>query len=97
MIRRIAAGLGAAAAITGAALVIPAAAYAANGPLIINGTIYNNPNGCVFSEYPQSLGIENKTDQVADVFAFPGCRGPIVDVVGPQQSKVVPGASVSIP
>jgi hypothetical protein len=97
MIRRIAAGLGAVAAVSAVALAIPAAAHAANGVLSIDNTNYNNPSGCVFSGWPKALGITNQTDQVANVYAEPGCRGPVVGVVGPAQSSVIAGASVSIP
>ncbi|QXJ19750.1 hypothetical protein AGRA3207_000334 [Actinomadura graeca] len=69
------------AALALAALLAPAGpAAAATGTLIIDQTRYEDPSGCIpvqGTPPPKPVAVDNRTDEAALVFVFPGCRGPL--------------------
>ncbi|MDI5966950.1 hypothetical protein [Streptantibioticus silvisoli] len=89
--------LGALAAAATVAVAVPQSALAAGGVLVVNGTVYENPQGCYESElWP--LRVENRTDQPVIIFSGPGCSGEELRVVFPGQHAVAEfGQSVSVP
>ncbi|MFF8956248.1 hypothetical protein [Streptomyces sp. NPDC014894] len=95
--RRIALALGALAAATTLAVTVPQTAFAANGGLLVNGTVHQNPSGCYPSDR-RPLQVNNRTDEIALVFESRDCSGRIIQVVAQGEPTVSEfGRSVYIP
>ncbi|MFJ8850661.1 hypothetical protein [Streptomyces sp. NPDC102437] len=62
-------------------------ASAAQGDLVVNGTVHSDPSGC----YPSDrlpLTVENYTNDLAVIFQGADCSGPILGIVLPGSSGV---------
>jgi hypothetical protein len=89
--------LGTLAAAGSIAVAVPALAHAAEGRLIINGTVYDNPQGCYDSNrWP--LSVANMTAQPVVIYSGTGCSGEELRVLFPHEHTVSEfGQSVSVP
>ncbi|MEV5839760.1 hypothetical protein [Nocardia sp. NPDC052112] len=74
-----------------------AQANAAQGSLVVNGTVYRQPSGCLhIAGGAAPLAIENHTDATVTVFAMVGCRGEASAVLPSGASRTFSGASILI-
>lgn len=84
--RRLTKALGVCAAAAAMMLTIPGSAYAANGILIIDGAVHQNPSGCLpLGDFVQPVVI-NGTDAVVEVWSGPDCTGQVDWLIYPGQT-----------
>jgi hypothetical protein len=73
------------------------AAFAAQGTLVVNNTVYREPSGCMqFGTGAGPLVIENHTDRTVTVFIGSGCRGDVTAVLAPSEARASSGSSIRI-
>ncbi|GGZ21909.1 hypothetical protein GCM10010387_13800 [Streptomyces inusitatus] len=96
--RRIASLLGSLAAAVALTVTVPhSAAFAANGAIMLNGTVHQQPSGCYPSDR-RPFQVNNRTDEIALVFASRDCSGPVLQVVAQGEPTVSEqGRSLYIP
>ncbi len=72
-------------------------AHAAQGSLVVNGTVYREPSGCLqVGGGGAPLAIENHTDAAVTVFYTAGCRGEAGAMLPSGASRTLSGSSVRI-
>ncbi|MCX5110115.1 hypothetical protein OOK13_16505 [Streptomyces sp. NBC_00378] len=85
--RRVLTAFGTLAAAAMLSVSVTQSASAAQGDLVVNGTVYSDPTGCYPSDrWP--LSVENYTNDLAVIFQGADCSGPILGVVAPGGSEV---------
>ncbi|MGW1990448.1 hypothetical protein [Embleya sp. NPDC001921] len=95
--RRIAHVLAACAAATVMTSATATSAHAAEGVLIINGTLHEDPSGCIgVGSQPQPLDVVNDTDRAVDVYSGANCTGARVLTLQPGVEDSAFGASVRV-
>ncbi|MEV5576713.1 hypothetical protein AB0L06_42375 [Spirillospora sp. NPDC052269] len=73
-----------------------AAAHAADGVLIIDGSAHRNPHGCFpLGDYVAST-VVNKTDTDVKVWSDYGCKGRAAGLIRPGETTHPRGRSISI-
>lgn len=88
--------LGALAAAALLAMAVPTSAHAATGTLIVNGTTYENPSGCINTVGP-TLSMVNTTDKPATVYLEGDCKGSVIGTVGPGGKLNILASSLFLP
>lgn len=74
------------------------AANAAQGSLVVNGTVYHQPSGCVqIGGSASPLAIENHTDAAVTVYPLVGCKGEASAVLLSGASGTFSGSSILVP
>ncbi|WP_139348024.1 hypothetical protein [Nocardia donostiensis] len=91
-----------AAVVVGAGLVaLPVTApnaFAARGGLVVAGTVYHDPHGCVeVGGNTAARPIENHTDAVVLVYYGRGCLGEVTASLAPREIRAVTGTSIHVP
>jgi hypothetical protein len=74
------------------------AAHAAQGSLVVNGTVHRDPSGCMQiggGSAPQS--IENHTDATITVYYLTGRKGEASTVLPSGESRTFSGSSIQVP
>ncbi|WP_326767165.1 hypothetical protein OG978_23880 [Streptomyces sp. NBC_01591] len=85
--RRVLTAFGTLAAAAMLSVSVTQSASAAQGDLVVNGTVYSDPSGCYPSDrWP--LSVENYTNEPALIFGSADCSGPILGFVTPGSSQV---------
>ncbi|MGW4378480.1 hypothetical protein [Kitasatospora sp. NPDC004531] len=84
--RRTARILGALAAAATLALAVPTSAGAAQGLLIVNGVVYQDPSGCYPLDDSVPSVVSNQTDAIAEVHAGPDCTGQVTWLIYPGET-----------
>ncbi|MEV6139027.1 hypothetical protein AB0L63_23780 [Nocardia sp. NPDC051990] len=80
-----------------AAVVGGPAAHAAQGTLVVNGTVYRGPSGCLrIGGSAAPLAIENHTDATVTVFAMAGCKGEAGAALPSGASRTFSGSSILV-
>ncbi len=75
----------------------PAAAYAAQGSLVVNGSVYREPSGCLqIGGGAAPLAIENHTDATVAVFYMAACKGEAGAVLPSGASRTFSGSSILV-
>jgi hypothetical protein len=78
-------------------LAAPAAAQAARGFLVINGTPYPVSSGCLaISSTTLSLKVTNYTGTTVRLYAAPGCAGASNVTIPPGDNRYGWGGSIGI-
>jgi hypothetical protein len=84
-------------AIVGSVVCGPAA-HAALGSLVVNGTVYHDPTGCLqFGGGASPLVIENHTAATITVYYQAGCKGETGTVLVSGDSRTFSGSSIQVP
>ncbi|MGY4102102.1 hypothetical protein ACW2Q0_21500 [Nocardia sp. R16R-3T] len=72
-------------------------AHAAPGSLVVNGTAYREPSGCVQIDVGAApLAIENHTDAIVTVFYTVGCGGQAGAALPSGGSRPLAGSAIRI-
>ncbi len=81
------------------ALALPGSAYAANGAVLLDGSTYPNPSGCITpgNNPHQSLDIDNRTDEPLSIYDTRDCSGNPNSAISPGTTGSFSGASVLAP
>ncbi|MFF3224488.1 hypothetical protein ACFYV7_16965 [Nocardia suismassiliense] len=83
--------------LVGAAMCAAAPVAAADqGELIVGGTVYSNPSGCIMLGTDTVRHIENKTSTVVTVYTDASCQGIATAVLRPGDSGTYTGKSVVV-
>ncbi|MGW2112239.1 hypothetical protein [Streptomyces sp. NPDC001948] len=85
--RRVLTAFGTLAAAAVLSVSVTQSASAAQGNLVVNGTVHNDPSGC-YSSNRWPLTVQNYTNELAVIFQGADCTGPILGVVAPGASEV---------
>ncbi|MFQ6326242.1 hypothetical protein ACLMAL_08900 [Nocardia sp. CWNU-33] len=73
------------------------AAFAAQGTLVVNNTVYREPSGCMqINTGVAPLALENHTDNRVTIFSGSGCRGDVTATLTPGESRASNGSSLQI-
>lgn len=85
-------------ALLGGLLTAAPPATAALGGLVVDGSVYHNPAGCVdVDNGAQARPVENHTPALVTVFYGRGCQGEITAVIAPSEIRTVSGTSIQVP
>ncbi|WP_433193495.1 hypothetical protein ACQP1G_32660 [Nocardia sp. CA-107356] len=73
------------------------AAHAAQGSLVVNGTVYRDPSGCMqVGGGASPLAIENHSDATITVYTMAGCKGESSAVLPSGASRTFSGSSILV-
>ncbi|MEV6432729.1 hypothetical protein [Nocardia sp. NPDC051463] len=73
------------------------AAFAAQGTLVVNNTVYRQPSGCMqISAGFAALALENHTDHRVTIFSGSACRGDVTATLMPGEARASSGSSLQI-